>query len=155
MKKIIFLFFIFFSCGKKDKNNFKQIISEYIQDYPCNMENYNYTIRFYEKNKDTLFEINQDFETIEYPISSFFDTTNNQKFEYIGSTYISGKRVKIFDTNKKIGKKLYSDFKIIKDSIKHGIFTRFSYPIIPITKTYKVVNNDICFFYQRNTLRFK
>jgi len=158
---LLSLIILFFSCSRIKKNNqLNAIATKYIEEYPIGLKNYDYIIRFYKKNNDTILEINQDRIDVIRPIDFIFneiDTTDidnpRHRFIKIGNTKINNKQVFIFDTYDTIGKKLYSNLKIKKEEHKIDEVSHLNYPWIPKTRIYKFKNNNLIFLEEIDTVR--
>jgi len=163
---IAILFIILYSsCSEnKEDNKINKVVSEYIKKYPIGIKNYDYIVRFYKKDRDTILEISQDRIDMEFPsdfLINFIDSVGNKsinidyKFIKIGNTNINNKLVFIFDTSDSIGKKLYSNLKIKKEEHIIEEFGYFTYPFLPETRIYKYSNNNLIFLEETDTVKFK
>jgi len=166
MKSILFYIIIvlamIYSCSKREAHNqMNTIISDYTDSYPIGIKNYDYIVRFYKKNRDTILEISQDRIDIDCPSDfsiNFIDSTGHKsinidyRFIKIGNTKINNKLIFIFDTNDSIGKKLYTNKKIKKEEHKIEKVKNYNYPFFPKKRIYKFKNNHLIFLEETDTV---
>lgn len=158
---LIIYIIIFIGCNKNETRVFKETINNYMIDYPINIDNYNYVVRFYKLEKDTIFEINQDRIDFDTPVYFTFNSVEKiggkkfKRFIFIGKIYINNKSVFLFDTRDSIGKNFYRDLKIFSNLDTIEKINDLNYPFIPKTRIYKLKNNTITLVEERDTLNFK
>ncbi len=162
MKNISILIIIFIiGCSKNETMDFKETINNYIIDNPINIDNYNYVVRFYKLETDTIYEINQDRIDFETPVEFTFnsvETIGGKKFKrfiFIGKFLINNRSVYLFDTRDSIGKKFYRELEIFSNIDTIERINALNYPFLPKTKVYRLKNNKINFVEERDTLNFK
>ncbi len=160
----LILLFIILSCTKsKEDNQIVTIASNYINTFPIGINNYDYVIRFYKKDNDTILEINQDRVDIEYPLDlSIKPVDSNGKgknldyrFIKLGNIKINKKAVFIFGTTDSIGKMFYNHLKLKQSEHEIEEFSQFNYPFLPVTRIFKVRGDKLVFAKEVDTVRFK
>ncbi len=162
--RVIVLLLSVLACKKpKENNQIINIASDYINDFPIGIKDYDYVIRFYKKDCDTILEINQDRIDIYFPLDlsvKLVDSNNNgknldYKFIKLGNTQINKETVFIFGTTDSIGKIFYNRLKLKKSEHEIEDFNQFNYPILPITRIFKVKGDKLIFVKEVDTVRFK
>ena len=151
------------SCINIEENQINTIITKYIDKYPISIKNYDYIVRFYKKDTDTIFEISQDRIDQNHPsdfLINFIDSTGHKsinidyKFIKIGNTKINNKLVFIFDTTDSIGVSFYNNLIIKKEEHKIEKNNHLTYPILPKTRIYKFSKNNLIFIEETDTIKF-
>lgn len=162
---IFMLLLIIYSCTNIGGNSqIDTVITKYTNKYPIGIKNYDYILRFYRKDTDTIFEISQDRIDIVCPsdfLINFIDSNGVKSididywFVKIGNTNINNKPIFIFDTTDSVGKRLYHNLKIKKQEHEIEEINNFNYPFLPKKRIYKFKNNKLIFLEETDTTRFK